>query len=64
MRIIRIDPERRRGGLSLRQASEEAYVEVDWREEARVGIDEEDDMELANQQFQAALKAFESEEDA
>ncbi|MEJ5199474.1 MAG: 30S ribosomal protein S1 [Anaerolineae bacterium] len=34
VRIIRIDPERRRIGLSLRQASEDAYVEVDWQAEA------------------------------
>lgn len=33
VRIIRIDPERRRVGLSMRQASDEAYMEVDWREE-------------------------------
>jgi small subunit ribosomal protein S1 len=35
VRIIRIDPERRRIGLSLRQASEDAYVEVDWQAEAQ-----------------------------
>ena len=35
VRIIRIDPQHRRIGLSLRQASDEAYVEVDWQEEAR-----------------------------
>jgi small subunit ribosomal protein S1 len=34
VRVIRIDSERRRVGLSLRQASDEAYAEVDWREEA------------------------------
>jgi small subunit ribosomal protein S1 len=32
VRIIRVDPQRRRVGLSLRQASEDAYVEVDWQE--------------------------------
>lgn len=37
VRIIRIDPERRRIGLSLRQASEDAYVEVDWQAEAQSG---------------------------
>ncbi|MCX7676153.1 MAG: S1 RNA-binding domain-containing protein, partial [Alteraurantiacibacter sp.] len=37
VRIIRIDPERRRIGLSLRQASEDAYVEVDWQAEAQAG---------------------------
>lgn len=34
VRIIRIDPARRRVGLSLRQASDDAYVEVDWEEQA------------------------------
>jgi small subunit ribosomal protein S1 len=55
VRIIRIDPERRRVGLSLRQASEEAYVEMDWREEAKSGLDEDGDADLANRQFEAAL---------
>jgi predicted RNA-binding protein with RPS1 domain len=41
VRIIRIDPERRRVGLSMRQASDEAYMEVDWRDEA-VMLDEEE----------------------
>jgi small subunit ribosomal protein S1 len=35
VRVIRIDPQRRRIGLSLRQASEEAYVEMDWQEDAQ-----------------------------
>ncbi len=30
VRILRIDPEAKRMGLSLKQAAEEAYVEVDW----------------------------------
>ncbi len=38
VRIIRIDAERRRIALSLRQASEDAYVEVDWRDEAQAGL--------------------------
>ena len=42
VRVIRIDPERRRIGLSLRQAAEEAYVEVDWQEEAETLLDEGD----------------------
>jgi ribosomal protein S1 len=37
VRIMRIDAERRRIALSLRQASDEAYVEVDWRAEAQAG---------------------------
>jgi small subunit ribosomal protein S1 len=35
VRVIRIDPQRRRIGLSLRQASEEAYVQMDWQEDAQ-----------------------------
>lgn len=35
VRIIRIDVERRRVALSLRQAPDEAYVEMDWRAEAQ-----------------------------
>jgi ribosomal protein S1 len=35
VRIIRIDTERRRIGLSMRQAAEDTYVEVDWRVEAQ-----------------------------
>lgn len=31
LRIIRIDPQRRRIGLSLKQAPEEEYTETDWR---------------------------------
>lgn len=31
LRIIRIDPARRRMGLSLKRAAEEEYAEVDWR---------------------------------
>ena len=42
VRVIRIDPERRRIGLSLRQAAEEAYVEVDWQEEADTLLSEGD----------------------
>lgn len=33
VRVIRVDPARRRVGLSLRQASDDAYVEVDWRDQ-------------------------------
>ena len=32
VRILSIDPQSRRIGLSIKQASEEAYVEVDWEE--------------------------------
>jgi small subunit ribosomal protein S1 len=39
VRIIRIDPQRRRVGLSMRQCSDEAYVEFDWRSEAQVVLE-------------------------
>jgi small subunit ribosomal protein S1 len=61
VRIIRIDAERRRVGLSLRQASEEAYVEVDWREEAKSVSDEEGEDDLANRQLEAAFKSLHGE---
>ncbi len=61
VRIIRIDPERRRVALSLRQASDEAYVEVDWREEARAGLDDADTGEPTNPQLQAALQPLQEE---
>jgi small subunit ribosomal protein S1 len=61
VRIIRIDPERRRVGLSLRQASEETYVEVDWREEAKSGLGEETEAEPTNRQLEAALGALQNE---
>jgi len=44
VRVIRVDPQRRRVGLSLRQASDDAYVEVDWRDQSEpktVGNEEE-----------------------
>ncbi len=40
VRVIRIDPERRRIGLSLRQATEESYVEVDWQEDGRAASEQ------------------------
>lgn len=43
LRIIRIDPARRRMGLSLKRAAEEEYAEVDWRAAEM----EEDDGEVA-----------------
>ncbi|MCX6030240.1 MAG: S1 RNA-binding domain-containing protein [Chloroflexi bacterium] len=54
VRIIRIDLQHRRIGLSLRQADEDAYVEVDWRAEAQAALD--DDREPVNQPFLAALE--------
>lgn len=41
LRIIRIDPARRRMGLSLKRAAEEEYAEVDWRA-ADLGDDDDD----------------------
>lgn len=59
VRIIRIDPQRHRVGLSLRQASDDAYVEVDWREEAQAVLDAQE--EPVNQQFQAVLEPLREE---
>jgi small subunit ribosomal protein S1 len=54
VRIIRIDMQHRRIGLSLRQASEDAYVELDWRTEAQGMLD--DSGQPANQQLVTALE--------
>jgi small subunit ribosomal protein S1 len=76
VRVIRIDPQRRRIGLSLRQASDEAYVEVDWREDAQNAsaesswhdmTGEEDASEdtpvaFRSEQLQEALEALRQEE--
>jgi small subunit ribosomal protein S1 len=45
VRIIRIDPQRRRVGLSMRQSSDEGYVEFDWRSEAQMALDADDEPE-------------------
>ncbi len=57
VRIIRIDSQRRRIGLSLRQAVEDAYVQVDWREEMPQELEEEPEAE----QVVAVLKPLETE---
>jgi small subunit ribosomal protein S1 len=41
VRVIRIDPEHRRVGLSMRLADDDAYTEVDWREETPLLAEEE-----------------------
>jgi small subunit ribosomal protein S1 len=41
LRIIRIDPARRRMGLSLKRATEEEYAEVDWR---AAEVEDDDDV--------------------
>jgi small subunit ribosomal protein S1 len=53
VRIIKVDPQNRRVGLSLRQASEESYVEVDWREQGELAPA---DAAPVNEQMVAALK--------
>ena len=45
VRIIRIDPQRRRVGLSMRQNSDDSYVEFDWRSEAQAALQEEESLE-------------------
>ena len=69
VRIIRIDPQRRRVGLSLRQASEESYVQVDWQEEADNAFADEDGEEqpgtlgaFSAEQLQEALEPVRQEE--
>lgn len=59
VRIIRIDPQRHRIGLSLRQASEDAYVQLDWRDEAETVLAAE--AEPVNEQLQAALQSLTGE---
>ena len=54
VRIIKVDPQNRRVGLSLRQASEESYVEVDWRAQDDLAPI---DGEPVNEQMMAALEA-------
>ena len=58
VRIIKIDPENRRVGLSLRRASEDAYVEVDWREDAGAAGQQTD---AVPSQFAAALQQAQAE---
>ena len=40
VRIIRIELQRRRVGLSMRQSAEDAYVEFDWRAEAQAATED------------------------
>jgi small subunit ribosomal protein S1 len=58
VRVIKIDPQNRRVGLSLRQASEESYVEVDWREQVEMAPA---DAGSANEQMLAALRQAQEE---
>ena len=58
VRIIKVDPQNRRVGLSLRQASEESYVEVDWRAQDELAPT---DAEPVNEQMVAALKLAQDE---
>lgn len=55
VRIIKIEPQRRRLGLSLRQASDDAYVEVDWQDEV---ADQQPAEEAGNPQLAEALKSL------
>jgi small subunit ribosomal protein S1 len=60
VRVIRVDPQRRRVGLSLRQASDDAYVEVDWRAEAESTM-VDDESETANAQMVAAFEPLQGD---
>jgi small subunit ribosomal protein S1 len=54
IRIIRIDPKRRRMGLSLKRVADPAYADLDWRTEL---AEEEESLE-----YEEASPAFEDEE--
>jgi small subunit ribosomal protein S1 len=58
VRIIKVDPQNRRVGLSLRQASEESYVEVDWRDQAAADFGAGGPV---NEQMVAALRQAQAE---
>ena len=58
VRIIKVDPQNRRVGLSLRQASEESYVEMDWRDQS---ASEFGTTEPVNEQMVAALRQAQEE---
>jgi small subunit ribosomal protein S1 len=64
VRVIRIDPQRRRIGLSLRQASEEAYVQMDWQEDAQnaSGVSSWPDRAMEDDAPEDAPGAFKSEQ--
>ena len=54
IRIIRIDPKRRRMGLSLKRVADPAYADLDWRTEL---AEEEESFE-----YEEVTSAFEDEE--
>ena len=58
VRVIKVDPQNRRVGLSLRQATEESYVEMDWRDQSAA---EFGTTEPVNEQMVAALKQAQEE---
>ncbi len=58
MRIIRIDPRRRRMGLSLKRVTDPAYADLDWRAELA-----EAEAELAEDEEPAEVEAFLEVED-
>jgi len=58
VRVIKVDPQNRRVGLSLRQATEESYVEMDWRDQS---VAEFGTTEPVNEQMVAALKQAQEE---
>jgi small subunit ribosomal protein S1 len=50
LRVIRIDPARRRMGLSLKRATEEEYAEVDWRAAELADDDSATDWAIAGEE--------------
>jgi translation initiation factor 2 alpha subunit (eIF-2alpha) len=65
MRVIRIDPDRRRMGLSLMRVSDPAYVELDWQAElaaAEAPPEEEDAAEDLDEELDLSYDSEEEEE--
>ncbi len=58
VRIIRIDCQHRRLGLSMRQVAEESYVDVEWREEAEEELEKGEGKQPVAK-HEAVLAAFE-----
>jgi small subunit ribosomal protein S1 len=67
MRIIRIDPKRRRMGLSLMRVADPAYADLDWRAElaeAEASLEEyqEAEVSLEHEEAEASLEEYEETE--
>ncbi|MBC7249329.1 MAG: 30S ribosomal protein S1, partial [Anaerolineae bacterium] len=66
LRVIRVDPDRRRIGLSLKQVTAEEYAEADWEAGYEMLVEEEDEEDLVEQEaapVEVAESALPTEED-